>query len=252
MMLALSSTFIMARTDHGAGVNTCWRDGDCLPHDAARCADAFGDCSACNMAPSTGAHCWGHKAGLVGGKSYGNSQIVPGTHGIPSGACSNESIWDEYQINKSGKGWPAAAADCLGLTLQGVWKLTSVELVNYDLTVFLQQPWLISFLVVACFLGAEALARARDARKPGDGRTRCALGRASAASPRQKTSLPQLGGAAAPLRPVLMLCLASAANATEPQELGTSVQCLPIRSDEALLDFSGAKPQRFRYCSPPG
>ena len=30
-----------------------------------------------------------------------------------------------------------------------------------------------------------------------------------------------------------------------PQDLATNVACLPIRSDEALLDFSGAKPQRF-------
>ena len=36
------------------------------------------------------------------------------------------------------------------------------------------------------------------------------------------------------------------------QGLATSVECLPYRSDEALLDFSGAKPQRFLYCSPPG
>ena len=35
------------------------------------------------------------------------------------------------------------------------------------------------------------------------------------------------------------------------QGLATSVECLPYRSDEALLDFSGAKPQRFLYCSPP-
>ena len=27
--------------------------------------------------------------------------------------------------------------------------------------------------------------------------------------------------------------------------LATNVECLPIRSDQALLDFSGAKPQRF-------
>ena len=35
------------------------------------------------------------------------------------------------------------------------------------------------------------------------------------------------------------------------QGLATSVECLPYRSDEALLDFSGAKPQRFLYCSSP-
>ena len=31
----------------------------------------------------------------------------------------------------------------------------------------------------------------------------------------------------------------------QQQRLATNVQCLPIRSDEALLDFSGAKPQAF-------
>ena len=36
------------------------------------------------------------------------------------------------------------------------------------------------------------------------------------------------------------------------QGLATSVECLPYRSDEALLDFSGAKPQRFLHCSHPG
>ena len=36
-----------------------------------------------------------------------------------------------------------------------------------------------------------------------------------------------------------------------PPKLATNVMCLPIRSDEALLDFSGAKPQRFLHCSPP-
>ena len=158
---------------------------------------------------------------------------------------------DESSINKTGKRSPAAAADCLGLTLQDMWKLASLELVGFNLKVLLKQPWLISFLVVACFLGAQALARARDARKPGDGRNRCARGRASAASPRQKTSLRQLGGATARLRPVLVLCHLSAVSAQ--QRLATNVQCLPIRSDEALLDFSGAKPQRFLHlCSPPG
>ena len=33
--------------------------------------------------------------------------------------------------------------------------------------------------------------------------------------------------------------------------LATNVACLPIRSDEALLDFSGAKPQRFLHCAHP-
>ena len=99
----------------------------------------------------------------------------------------------------------------------------------------------ISILVVACVLGAEALARARDSRKPDDERNRCAQGRASAAPPRQKTSLPQLGRAAAQqLRPVVMLWLASVASA---DRLATNVECLPARYDEVFLDFSGAKPQ---------
>ena len=37
----------------------------------------------------------------------------------------------------------------------------------------------------------------------------------------------------------------------QQQRLATNVQCLPIRSDEALLDFSGAKPQRFLHCAHP-
>ena len=38
-----------------------------------------------------------------------------------------------------------------------------------------------------------------------------------------------------------------------PPKLATNVVCLPTRSDEALLEFSGAKPQRFLHlCSPPG
>ena len=160
----------------------------------------------------------------------------------------------ESSINKTGKGWRAAAADCLGLTLQVMWKLTSLELVGFNLAVLLKQPWLISFLVVACFLGAQALARARDARKPGDGRNRFAQGRASAASPRQKTSLrlealpphcvwrrcrpTASGGAAAPLRPVLMLCLVSAASAVR---LATNLACLPYEAEEVFLDFSGVR-----------
>ena len=105
--------------------------------------------------------------------------------------------------------------------------------------------WLvISLLVVACVLGA------RDARKqlPPGGRSRCAQGRPSAASPRQKASLRQLGHAITQLRSMVILCLVSAASAVR---LATNVACLPRRSDEALLDFSGAKPQRFLYCSPP-
>ena len=82
----------------------------------------------------------------------------------------------------------------------------------------------ISILVVACVWGVEALARARDARKPDDGRNRCAQGRASAASPRQKTSLPQLGRATTQLRPVVMLCLMSAASAVP---LATNVNISP-------------------------
>ena len=106
----------------------------------------------------------------------------------------------------------------------------------------------ISILVVACVMGAEGFARARDARKPDDDRNRCAQGRASAASPRQKTSLPQLGrAAAAQLRPVMMLCLVSAVSAVP---LATDVNCLPYRTDEVHLDLTGAKPQRFLMCTP--
>ena len=33
--------------------------------------------------------------------------------------------------------------------------------------------------------------------------------------------------------------------------LATNVACLPYKSNEALLDFSGAKPQRFLHCAHP-
>jgi len=145
---------------------------------------------------------------------------------------------DESSLNETGKRWPAAAADFLGLTVQVMWKLTSLELVGFHLAVLLNQPWLFSILVVACFLGAQALARARDVWKSGDGRIRCARGRASAASPRQKASLPQLGGATALLRPVLVLCLVSAASAVR---LATNVACLPYEAEEVFLDFSGVR-----------
>ena len=145
---------------------------------------------------------------------------------------------DESSLNETGKGWPAAAADFLGLTVQVMWKLTSLELVGFHLVVLLKQPWLISFLVVACFLGAQALERARDTPKPGDGRNRCAQGRARAASPQQKTSLPQLGRAITQLRSVLMLCLVSAASAVR---LATNVACLPYEAEEVFLDFSGVR-----------
>ena len=98
--------------------------------------------------------------------------------------------------------------------------------------------WLvISLLVVACVLGA------RDARKqPNGGRSRCAQGRASAASPRQKTPLPRPGHAITQLRPVVILCLVSAASAAR---LATNVACLPYRSDEVFLDLSGARAAAF-------
>ena len=105
----------------------------------------------------------------------------------------------------------------------------------------------ISILVVACVLGVEALARARDARKPDDGRNRCAQGRASAASPRQKTSLPQLGRATTQLRPVVMLCLMSAASAVP---LATNVNCLPYKPNEIFFTLAGAKPQHFLLLTP--
>ena len=98
--------------------------------------------------------------------------------------------------------------------------------------------WLvISLLVVACVLGA------RDARKrPNGGRSRCAQGRASAASPQQKTPLPRPGYATTQLRPVVILCLVSAASAAR---LATNVACLPYRSDEVFLDLSGARAAAF-------
>ena len=105
----------------------------------------------------------------------------------------------------------------------------------------------ISILVVACVWGVEALARARDARKPDDGRNRCAQGRASAASPRQKTSLPQLGRATTQLRPVVMLCLMSAASAVP---LATNVNCLPYKPNEIFFTLAGAKPQHFLLLTP--
>ena len=35
-------------------------------------------------------------------------------------------------------------------------------------------------------------------------------------------------------------------------KLAENIVCLPKRDDEIFVDFSGAKPQRFLYCSPPG
>ena len=110
--------------------------------------------------------------------------------------------------------------------------------------------WLvISLLVVACVLGARDACKQprKEPVRPG-GRSRCAQGRASAASRRQKTPSPRLGHAITQLRSMVILCLVSAASAVR---LATNVACLPRRSDEALLDFSGAKPRRFLYCSPP-
>ena len=46
-----------------------------------------------------------------------------------------------------------------------------------------------------------------------------------------------------------LLCHLSAVSAQ--LRLATNVECLPIRNDEALLDFSGAKPQRFLHCAHP-
>ena len=111
--------------------------------------------------------------------------------------------------------------------------------------------WLvISLLVVACVLGARDACKQprKEPVRPG-GRSRCAQGRASAASRRQKTPSPRLGHAITQLRSMVILCLVSAASAVR---LATNVACLPHRSDEALLDFSGAKPQRFLHCSHPG
>ena len=119
--------------------------------------------------------------------------------------------------------------------------------VSPRLQVLLKPQWLmvvISILVVACVLCAEALARARVAPKPDSGRSQCAQEQASAASPRQqKTSVPQLGrAAAAQLRPVLMLCLVSATSAVR---LATNVACLPYEANEVFLDLSGARATAF-------
>ena len=51
------------------------------------------------------------------------------------------------------------------------------------------------------------------------------------------------------LRSVLLLCHLSAVSAQ--QRLATNVDCLPYKSDEALLDLSGAKLQRFLHCAHP-
>ena len=123
----------------------------------------------------------------------------------------------------------------------------SSAVVSPRLQVLLKPRWLmvvISILVVACVLCAEALARARAARKPDGGRSQCAQERASAASPRQqKTSVPQLGrAAAAQLRPVLMLCLVSATSAVR---LATNVACLPYEANQVFLDLSGARATAF-------
>ena len=107
----------------------------------------------------------------------------------------------------------------------------------------------ISLLVVACVMGEGALARARDAWKPISGRNWCAQGRASAASPRQKTSLPQLRHAAAQLRPVMMLCLLSVAGAVR---LATNVACLPSNAQEVFLNLAGARAHSVPERDSPG
>ena len=48
------------------------------------------------------------------------------------------------------------------------------------------------------------------------------------------------------LRSVLLLCHLSAVSA-----LATNVACVPYKQNEALLDFSGAKRQRFLHCAHP-
>ena len=110
---------------------------------------------------------------------------------------------------------------------------------------------LISILVMACVLGAEALARARDARKPDNGRNRCAQKRASAASPRRKTPLPQLGIAATQLRPrkmarsmppmlrLALLCHLSVA-VEGADRAATNLACLVKYPEEVFLDLTGA------------
>ena len=100
--------------------------------------------------------------------------------------------------------------------------------------------WLvISLLVVACVLGARDACKQprKEPVRPG-GRSRCAQGRASAASRRQKTPSPRLGHAITQLRSMVILCLVSAASAVR---LATNVACLPYEAEEVFLDFSGVR-----------
>jgi len=147
-----------------------------------------------------------------------------------SGACSPRAAFDQglspTKVRLFSDPAPQPAALCASVGTFGF----EAECASWR--------WLvISLLVVACVLGA------RDARKqPNGGRSRCAQGRASAASPRQKTPLPRPGYATTQLRPVVILCLVSAASAAR---LATNVACLPYRSDEVFLDLSGARAAAF-------
>ena len=157
----------------------------------------------------------------------------------PGAACDGDTRCDHGVSLSKGRLVSDAAPQSAALCAPVNGHLTGTFFSAFGFGGLLQ--WLmavISILVVACVLGVEALARARDARKPDDGRNRCAQGRASAASPRQKTSLTHLRRAAAQLRPVVMLCLASAASAVP---LATNVPCLPVVAEEIRLDLSGAR-----------
>ena len=91
--------------------------------------------------------------------------------------------------------------------------------------------------VMACVLGAEALARACDARKPCGRRNSGAQWRARAALPRQKPSPPQLGRTAFAL--LMMPCHLSVAGADVRP--ATNAACLPYEAEEVFLDFSGVR-----------
>ena len=83
---------------------------------------------------------------------------------------------------------------------------------------------------------ARHIAPPDRARAPASLPPQCALPSRTGIRPRGKASM--LGMA--------LLCHLSAVSA-----LATNVACLPYKQNEALLDFSGAKRQRFLHCAHP-
>ena len=180
--------------------------------------------------------------GHLDGDGDGSKEVIP----------SNSEVWQHS--------WPMwrvpGPATCL-LSDPGAPPLPHTT--QHKPQVLLKQRWLvvlISILVMACVLGAEALARARDARKPDDGRNRCAQKRASAASPRQKTPLPQLGCATTQLRPrkmargmhsmlrLALLCHLSVA-VEGADRAATNLVCLTDEPGQVYLSFAGASATAF-------